>query len=111
MTTGKTTKVADDLIVQAHKLELRKQAEIDGGWKRVLIPVQHMFPNCQVRYKTNCTDMKSCDKEVIGSVKVPSKEIPIEEIKIEIILHNVNGFKIDPKRDKIPKKPEGFEGW
>lgn len=64
MTIGKTTKVADDLIVQAHKLALRKQAEIDGGWKLVVIPVQHMFPNCQVRYKTKCKDMKSCDKEI-----------------------------------------------
>jgi len=95
MTTGKTTKAVDKLIADE--------------WKRVLIPVQHMFPNCQVKYKTKCKDIKSCDKEGIGSVKVPSKEIPIEEISHEQILHNVNGFKIDPKRDKIPKKPEGFE--
>jgi len=47
MTTGKTTK---ELIA--------------NGWKLVIIPVQHMFPNCQVKYKTKCTDMKSCDKEV-----------------------------------------------
>jgi len=49
MTTGKTIKEA-----------------IDDGWKLVLIPVQHMFPNCQVRYKTKCKDMKSCDKEEEG---------------------------------------------
>ena len=36
---------------------------IADGWKKVIIPVQHMFPNCQVKYKTKCTDMKSCDKE------------------------------------------------
>ncbi len=34
------------------------------GWKLELIPIQHMFPNCQVRYKTKCKDMKSCDKDV-----------------------------------------------
>ncbi len=81
------------------------------GWKKVIIPVQHMFPNCQVKYKTKCKDMESCDKVYTGAVKVPSKEIPIEEISCEQILHNVNGYKIDPKRDKIAKKPEGFEGW
>lgn len=37
---------------------------IADGWKLELIPVQHMFPNCQVRYKTKCKDMKSCDKDV-----------------------------------------------
>ncbi len=46
MTTGKTTK---ELIAD--------------GWKKVIIPVQHMFPNCAVKYKTGCKDMKSCDKE------------------------------------------------
>jgi len=101
MTTGKTTKVADDLIVQAHKLELRKQVEIDGGWKRVLIPVQHMFPNCQVRYKTKCKDMKSCDKEV-------------EELKItfpakygDYTLMTAETIKEEKERLKPPK---GFDG-
>jgi len=34
------------------------------GWTKVIIPVQHMFPNCNIRYKTKCTNMKSCDKDV-----------------------------------------------
>ena len=50
MTSFKTTKVVDKLIAD--------------GWKLELIPVQHMFPNCQVKYKTGCKDMKSCDKDV-----------------------------------------------
>ena len=53
--------------------------------------------------------MKNCDKELVKSIKVPSEQFPIVEIKHEQILHNVNGYKIDPKRDKIPKKPKGFE--
>ena len=36
---------------------------IPKGWKKIIIPVQHMFPNCQVKYKTKCTDMKECDKD------------------------------------------------
>lgn len=100
MTSFKTTKVADKILADAHKLELRKQAEIDGGWKRVIIPVQHMFPNCQVRYKTKCKDMKSCDKEV-------------EELKItfpakygDYTLMTAETIKEEKERLKPPK---GFE--
>jgi len=83
---------------------------IADSWKKVIIPVQHMFPNCQVKYKTKCTDMKTCDKDKVQSIPmVPSKEIPVEEIEFELILYNVNGYKIDKKRDKIAKKPKGFE--
>jgi len=49
MTSFKTTKEEDKLIAQ--------------GWKLELIPVQHDFPNCQVKYKTKCEDMKSCNKD------------------------------------------------
>ena len=57
MASFKTTKVVDKLIADE--------------WKKVIIPVQHMFPNCQVKYKTKCTDMKSCskDKEFWDKVK------------------------------------------
>ena len=77
-------------------------------WKKVLIPVQHMFPNCQVKYKTKCTDMKTCDKDKAKEGYYNHYKA-IVEIEHEQILHNVNGYKIDPKRDKIAKKPEGFE--
>ncbi len=60
------------------------------GWKRVLRPVQHMFPNCQVKYKTKCKDMKSCDKDI------PEKIIFPEEF-------------LDPVDVKITKPPKGFE--
>jgi len=43
---------------------LDNKRKIPKGWKLVLIPVQHMFPNCQVRYRTKCTNMKTCIKEV-----------------------------------------------
>ena len=125
MTTGKTTKVVDKLVKTWNETIRERDAinkglkkviipadKIADGWKLELIPVQHMFPNCQVKYKTKCTDMKSCDKDKVQSIpKVPSIELPIEEIESEQILHNVNGYKIDPKRDKIAKKPKGFEGW
>ena len=106
MTTGKTTKVADDLIVQAHKLELRKQVEIDDGWKRVIIPIQHMFPNCQVKYKTNCTDIKSCskDKEFWDSIEKKLDGLKMANIKVE---------RQELRRDRIKlehtKPPKGFE--
>ncbi len=94
MTTGKTTKVVDKLIADE--------------WKRVLIPVQHMFPNCQVKYKTKCTNMKTCDKDEVKEGFYNYYKA-IVEIENELILHNVNGYKIDPKRDKVAKKPKGFE--
>jgi len=99
MTTGKTTKVADKLIADAWKLQ---------GWKKVIIPVQHMFPNCQVKYKTKCTSMKTCDKDEVKKGFYNHYKA-IVEIENELILHNVNGYKIDPKRDKVAKKPKGFE--
>ena len=94
MTTGKTTKLVDELLKK--------------GWTIGIIPVQHMFPNCQIKYKTNCKDMKSCDKDKAKEGWYNHYKA-IVEIKNEQILHNVNGFNIDPKRDKIPKKPKGFE--
>ena len=92
MTSFKRTKVADKLAVEASK--------IDDGWKLVLIPVQHMFPNCQVKYKTNCTDMKSCDKEV-------------EEIKITFPAKYgdytlLTQETIKKEKEKL-EPPEGFE--
>jgi len=62
MTTGKTTKVVDKLV-KAWNETIRERDAINKGWKLELIPVQHMFPNCQVKYKTQCKDMKSCDKD------------------------------------------------
>ena len=52
-----------------------------------LIPVQHMFPNCQVKYGTKCKDMKTCTMEVI-----PHLNIPMEFF------------------EKMPP-PEDFQGW
>ena len=83
MTTGKTIK---ELIAK--------------GWKLELIPVQHMFPNCQVKYKTNCKDMKSCDKEV-------------EEIKITFPAKYgdytlLTQATIKKEKEKL-KPPKGFE--
>jgi hypothetical protein len=77
-----------------------------------IVKVQRMFPNCQ-KYEKCCTKDKDFWKQLNGQKmpEVPSGDIPIQEIKHEQILHNVNGYKIDPKRDNIPKKPEGFEGW
>jgi len=43
------------------------------GWVKVIIPVQHMFPNCQVRYKTKCKDMKTCTMEVIEHLDIPKE--------------------------------------
>ncbi len=84
----------------------------DKAVKEILAKTQKMFPNCG-KYKQCCVkDKDFWDKmKDQPKVKVPSSEIPIQEESHEQILHNVNGFKIDKKRDKIPKKPEGFEGW
>jgi len=61
------------------------------GWKKVLIPVQHMFPNCAVKYKTTCTSMKDCDIPVLPkTVDFPS--VYMKKVKL-----------------KITKPPEGFE--
>lgn len=77
-----------------------------------IVKVQRMFPNCG-KYKECCTKDKGFWDKMQGqpSIEVPSSSIPIQEISHEQILHNVNGYKIDPKRDNIDKKPEGFEGW
>ena len=94
MTTGKTTKLVDKMLKE--------------GWTIGIIPVQHMFPNCQIKYKTKCTSMKTCDKDEVKKGFYNHYKA-IVEIEHEQILHNVNGYKIDPKRDKVAKKPKGFE--
>ncbi len=94
MTIGKTTKLVDELLKK--------------GWTIGIIPVQHMFPNCQIKYKTKCTSMKTCDKDEVKKGFYNHYKA-IYEIEHEQILHNVNGYKIDPKRDKVAKKPKGFE--
>lgn len=63
------------------------------GWKRELVPVQHQFPNCNIRYKTKCKDMKSCDKDVIERVITP----PIK-----------TDYTLLTEKDRI-KAPIGFE--
>lgn len=71
--------------------------------------LEQMFPNC-AKYKKCCTDDEDFWKRVgKGIPKVPSEEYPIIEIRHEMILHNVNGFKINRKHDNIPEMPEGFE--
>ena len=102
MTTGKTTK------------EL-----IDDGWKKVVIPVQHMFPNCQVKYKTKCEDMKSCNKDKDFWDKLDKKVKDWKPVKQPFRTKNVK-----PKRGVLDrlrktfglkerglKPPKGFEGW
>ena len=64
--------------------------EVPEGWKLVIVPIQHMFPNCQVRYKTKCVDMKSCD--------IPILELP-------------DHLNIPKEFFTQMKPPEGFEGW
>ena len=77
----------------------------------IILPVQRMFPNCG-KYKKCCTkDEDFWEKAGKEVPVVPSPEVPIEENEHEQILHNVNGFKIDRKRDKVYDAPEGFEGW
>jgi len=100
MTSFKTTKVADKLAVEARK--------IDEGWKLVLIPVQHMFPNCQVKYKTNCKDIKNCskDKEFWDSIEKKLDGLKMANIKVERQELRRERIKLEPK-----KTPEGFEGW
>jgi len=71
------------------------------------LPVQRDFPNCQ-KYKKCCNKDEDFWDKMNGQ---PLPHPPITEIESEQILHNVNGYKIDPKRDKIENKPEGFEGW
>ncbi len=70
---------------------------IAEGWKLELIPIQHMFPNCNIRYKTKCTSMKDCDKDV-------------EEIKIifpakygDYTLMTAETIKEEKERLKPPK--------
>jgi len=107
LTTGKTTA---DLIAD--------------GWKLVIIPVQHMFPNCNIRYKTKCKDMKSCDKdkEYWDSIERKLKQlkeagIPVDEqgirrkrvIQKRGLLDKLR--KIIGLREKGLKPPKGFEGW
>jgi len=79
----------------------------------IILPVQHMFPNCQ-KYKKCCSD----DKEFWNKVEIQQNDghltedkvvYPHPEIEHQLILHNVNGYKIDRKRDKIPKTPVDFE--
>ena len=79
----------------------------------IVIPVQHMFPNCR-KYTKCCYD----DKEFWN--KVEEKQADLKEEKVikgmvekshELILHNVNGFRINKRRDKIEETPEDFEGW
>ena len=112
MTTGKTLKVADKLIAD--------------GWKLVIIPVQRMFPNCQVKYKTKCTDMKSCDQDKEAMDKVAKK---VKDWKHDDHFYfkkflKVRGERVIQKRgllDKLRKiiglrekglkPPKGFEGW
>jgi len=69
------------------------------GWVKVIVPVQHMFPNCNIRYKTKCTDMKSCDKAV-------------EEIKISFPAKYgdytlMTGETIKEEKERL-KTPQGF---
>ncbi|KKN55022.1 hypothetical protein LCGC14_0586230 [marine sediment metagenome] len=72
--------------------------------------LEQMFPNC-AKYDICCTRDEEFWKKVGKGIPViPSKEIPIIETSHTMILHNVNGFKINKKRDKIPDMPEGFEG-
>ncbi len=84
MTTGKTTK------------EL-----MDDGWKKVVIPVQHMFPNCQVKYKTKCKDMKSCDKDKEFWDKLNKKLKDWKPVKQPFRTKNV--------KLELKKPPKGFE--
>ena len=71
--------------------------------------LEQMFPNC-AKYKKCCTEDEAFWKKVgKGIPKVPSKKYPIIITKHEMILHNVNGFKIDHKRDHIPSTPVDFE--
>jgi len=75
-----------------------------------VVPAQQDFPNCKVRYTKCCyDDRKFWEKSGKEIPTVPSKEIPVIETHHEQILHNVNGFKIDKKRDDIPDTPKGFE--
>ncbi len=73
---------------------------IADGWKLVIIPVQHMFPNCNIRYKTKCTDIKSCtkDKEFWDKIK---------DLDVQIVKATRNGIKIikdiEPIIGKAPK--------
>ena len=70
-----------------------------------------MFPNCR-KYEVCCTKDEEFWKKVGKKIpKVPSKKYPIIETSAHMILHNVNGFKINKKRDNIPDMPKGFEGW
>lgn len=81
MTSFKTTKEEDKLIAQ--------------GWKLELIPVQHDFPNCQVKYKTHCTNMKTCDLP-----PAPHLDIPKEFFKQ---MKPPKGFEDDIQRAKKVK--------
>ena len=90
MTSFKTTKVADKILADS--------------WKKVIIPVQHMFPNCQVKYKTKCTDMKTCDKEAMD--KVAEKVKNWKDDKHFYFWRFLKEVKLEHK-----KPPKGFEGW
>ena len=100
MTSFKTTKVADKLAVEARK--------IDEGWKKVLIPVQHMFPNCQVKYKTNCKDIKSCNKDKEFWDSIEKKLDGLKEAGIKVERQELRRERIELEHKK---PPEGFEGW
>ena len=77
------------------------------------LPLQRDFPNCG-KYTKCCTEEEKFWEKVKvqqndGHLTEEKVMYPHPEISCEQILHNVNGFKIDRKRDKIPKTPKGFE--
>ena len=84
---GKTTKIVEKMLKE--------------GWTIGIIPVQHMFPNCQVKYKTNCKDMKSCDKDKEFWDKLNEKIKDWKPVKQPFRTTNV---KLEHK-----KPPKGFE--
>ena len=73
----------------------------------IIVKAQRMFPNCE-KYKKCCTKDKDFWDKMSGQ---PIVRPTVTEIKNEMILHNVNGYKIDTKRDKLGEKPDGFDGW
>ncbi len=110
MTSFKTTKIVDKLIAD--------------GWKLEIVPVQHMFPNCNIRYKTKCTDMKDCDVDKMfwDSIERKLKQLKEAEMSPENqpfrtkrviqktrLLDKLR--KIIGLREKGLKPPKGFKGW
>jgi len=77
------------------------------------LPLQRDFPNCG-KYEKCCTkDEKFWDKVEVqqndGHLTEEKTMKGKTETEHELILHNVNGYKIDKKRDKIYDTPKGFE--